>query len=52
MNVLWAEANVPYNRLFDIDAINDGFAGTDVALVIGANDGVNPAAKNDPESPI
>jgi len=52
MNVLLAEANVPYDRLYDIDAINDEFAGTDVALVVGANDVVNPAAKHDPTSPI
>jgi NAD(P) transhydrogenase subunit beta len=52
MNVLLAEANVAYDHLYDIDAINDEFAGTDVALVIGANDVVNPAAKNDPQSPI
>ena len=52
MNVLLAEANVAYDRLNDIDAINDEFARTDVALVVGANDVVNPAAKNDPSSPI
>ena len=52
MNVLLAEANVPYDRLYDIDAINDEFANTDVALVVGANDVVNPAAKHDPGSPI
>jgi NAD(P) transhydrogenase subunit beta len=52
MNVLLAEANVAYDLLYDIDAINDEFASTDVALVIGANDVVNPAAKNDPQSPI
>jgi NAD(P) transhydrogenase subunit beta len=52
MNVLLAEADVPYYRLFDIDAINDEFASTDVALVVGANDVVNPAAKHDPSSPI
>ena len=52
MNVLLAEANVPYDRLCDIDAINDEFAATDVALIVGANDVVNPAAKNDPQSPI
>jgi NAD(P) transhydrogenase subunit beta len=52
MNVLLAEADVPYDRLFDIDAINDEFANTDVALVVGANDVVNPAAKHDPHSPI
>ena len=52
MNVLLAEANVPYDRLYDIDAINSEFATTDVALVVGANDVVNPAAKHDPNSPI
>jgi NAD(P) transhydrogenase subunit beta len=52
MNVLLAEANVPYDRLYDIDAINNEFATTDVALVVGANDVVNPAAKHDPNSPI
>ena len=52
MNVLLAEANVPYDRLYDIDAINNEFASTDVALVVGANDVVNPAAKHDPNSPI
>jgi len=52
MNVLLAEANVPYDRLFDMEEINDQFARTDVALVIGANDVVNPAARSDPGSPI
>ncbi len=52
MNVLLAEANVPYDRLYDIDAINDEFVATDLALVVGANDVVNPAAKDDPRSPI
>ena len=52
MNVLLAEANVPYDHLYDIDAINDEFPATDVALVVGANDVVNPAAKHDPQSPI
>jgi NAD(P) transhydrogenase subunit beta len=52
MNVLLAEANVAYDHLYDIEAINDEFAGTDVALVVGANDVVNPAAKTDPRSPI
>jgi NAD(P) transhydrogenase subunit beta len=52
MNVLLAEANVPYDRLYDMDDINDQFAAADVALVIGANDVVNPAARNDPSSPI
>lgn len=52
MNVLLAEANIPYDHLYDIDAINFEFAGTDVALVVGANDVVNPAAKHDPQSPI
>ena len=52
MNVLLAEANVPYDRLFDMDEINGEFPQTDVALVIGANDVVNPAARSDPSSPI
>ncbi len=52
MNVLLAEANVPYDRLYDMDAINGEFANADVALVIGANDVVNPAARNEPSSPI
>ena len=52
MNVLLAEANVPYEKLFDMDAINGEFDRADVALVIGANDVVNPAARTDPGSPI
>jgi NAD(P) transhydrogenase subunit beta len=52
MNVLLAEANVPYNQLYDMDDINPEFGRTDVALVIGANDVVNPAARNVPSSPI
>jgi NAD(P) transhydrogenase subunit beta len=52
MNVLLAEANVPYDRLYDMEEINDQFGDTDVALVIGANDVVNPAAKTDKGSPI
>ena len=52
MNVLLAEANVPYDRLYDMDEINGEFPQTDVALVIGANDVVNPAAREDPASPI
>jgi NAD(P) transhydrogenase subunit beta len=52
MNVLLAEANVPYDRLLDMEQINSEFERTDVALVIGANDVVNPAARTDPGSPI
>jgi NAD(P) transhydrogenase subunit beta len=52
MNVLLAEANVPYDKLYDMDQINDEFQRADVALVIGANDVVNPAARSDPTSPI
>jgi NAD(P) transhydrogenase subunit beta len=52
MNVLLAEANVPYTQLYDLDQINSEFPQTDVALVIGANDVVNPAARNDTASPI
>jgi NAD(P) transhydrogenase subunit beta len=52
MNVLLAEANVPYDKLYEMDDINDEFASADVALVIGANDVVNPAARTDKSSPI
>ncbi len=52
MNVLLAEANVPYDRLYDLDEINAAFPQTDVALVIGANDVVNPSARTNPDSPI
>lgn len=52
MNVLLAEANIPYEQLIDMDDINPEFEETDVSLVLGANDVVNPAAKTDPASPI
>ncbi len=52
MNVLLAEANVPYDRLYDMEEINHDFKDADVCLVIGANDVVNPAARNDTSSPI
>ena len=52
MNVLLAEANVPYDQLKEMDEINPEFASTDVVMVVGANDVVNPAAKTDPSAPI
>lgn len=52
MNVLLAEANIPYDKLVEMELINDDFANTDLVFVVGANDVVNPAAKTSPNSPI
>jgi NAD(P) transhydrogenase subunit beta len=52
MNVLLAEAKVPYDIVMEMDELNDDFPDTDVSMVIGANDIVNPAAEDDPTSPI
>jgi NAD(P) transhydrogenase subunit beta len=52
MNVLLAEADVPYPKLLDLDEANSALSSADVAIIVGANDVVNPAAENDPGSPI
>ena len=52
MNVLLAEAKVPYDSVFEMDEVNDDFSAVDTVLVVGANDTVNPSAETDPASPI
>ena len=52
MNVLLAEAEVPYDKLYDLDQVNDEFDSTEIVLVVGANDVVNPAARDNAGSPI
>ena len=52
MNVLLAEADIPYDKLLDLDAANEALAQADIAVVVGANDVVNPAAETEPSSPI